>query len=47
MFDARKVFEKYLGNGKDVFWSIGDLENTYDTIDKHGMRQMLRVYGVE
>ena len=24
-----------------------DLEKAYDTIDRHGMRQMLRVYGVE
>ena len=24
-----------------------DLENAYDTIDQHGMWQMLRVYGVE
>ena len=23
-----------------------DLENEYDTIDRHGMCQMLRVYGV-
>ena len=23
-----------------------DLENAYDTIDRHGMWQMLRVYGV-
>ena len=23
-----------------------DLENAYDTIDRHGMRKMLRVYGV-
>ena len=22
-----------------------DLENAYGTIDRHGMRQMLRVYG--
>ena len=24
-----------------------DLEKAYDTIDRHGMLQMLRVYGVE
>ena len=36
----------YLANGKDVFWAFIDLEKTYDTIDRHGMRQMLRVYGV-
>ena len=38
--------EKYLANGKDVFWAFMDLEKAYDTIDPHGMLQMLRVYGV-
>ena len=38
--------EKYLANGKDVFWDFMDLENSHDTIDRHGMWQMLRVYGV-
>ena len=32
--------------GKDVFWAFMDLEKAYDTIDRHGMWQMLRVYGV-
>ena len=38
--------EKYQANGKDVFWAFMDLKNAYDTIDRHGKRQMLRVYGV-
>ena len=33
-------------SGKDVFWSFMDLERAYDTIDRHGMWKMLRVYGV-
>ena len=41
-----QVSEKYPANGKDVFWAFKDLERAYDTIDQHGMRQMLRVYGV-
>ena len=32
---------------KDVFWTSVDLKMAYDTIDLHGMWQMLRVYGVE
>ena len=44
--DVRPVCEKYLANGKDVFWAFMDLEKAYDTIDQHGMWQMLRVYGV-
>ena len=36
-FAARQVCEKYLENGKDVFWAFMDLEKAYDTIDQHGM----------
>ena len=35
-----------LTNGKDVFWAFIDLEKAYDTINRHGVWQMLRVYGV-
>ena len=45
MFAVRQVCEKYLVNGKDIFWEFMDLEKAYDTIDRHGMWQMLRVYG--
>ena len=38
--------EKYLANWKDVFWAFMDFEKAYDTIDRHGMWQMLTVYGV-
>ena len=34
--------EKYLASGKYVFWTFMDLEKAYDTIDRHGMWQMLR-----
>ena len=46
VFAVRQVCEKYLANGKDVFWAFMDLERVYDTIDRHGMWQMLRVYGI-
>ena len=46
MLAVRQVHEKYLANGKDVFWVFLDLEKAYDTINWHGIRQMLRVYGV-
>ena len=46
MFAVTQVCEKYLVNGKDVFWAFMDLEKAYDTIDRHGMWQLLRVYGV-
>ena len=42
----RQVCEKYLSNGKDVFWAFMDLEKAYDNIDRHGMWQMQRVYRV-
>ena len=38
--------EKYLANGKVVFWAFMDVEKAYDTIDRQGMWQMLRVYRV-
>ena len=46
VFAVRQVCENYLANGKDVFCAFMDLEKAYDTIDRHGMWQMLRVYGV-
>ena len=33
VFAVIQVCEKYLANGKDVFWEFIDLENSYDTID--------------
>ena len=46
LFAVGQVCEKYLANGKDVFWAFMDLEKAYDTIDRHGIWQMLRVYVV-
>ena len=46
VFAVRQVCKKYLANGKDVFWAFMDLEKVYDTIDRHGRWQMLRVHGV-
>ena len=43
MFAVNQVYEKYLANGKDVFWALMDLKKLYDTIDLYGMWQMLRV----
>ena len=43
---VRQVCEKYLANGKKVFWALMDLEKAHDTIDRHGMWQMLKVNGV-
>ena len=45
-FALRQVCEKYQANGNDVFWAFMDLEKAYDTIDLHGMCQMLTVCGV-
>ena len=46
VFAVRQLCEKYLANGKDVFWAFMDLEKAYGTIDRHGMWQRLRMYGV-
>ena len=45
VFAARQVCEKYLANGKDVFWAFINLEKAHDTIDRHGMWQIKRVDG--
>ena len=39
-----QVCEKYLANGKDVFWVFVDLEKACGTLDRHGMWQMQRVW---
>ena len=44
VFTVRQVCEKYLVNGKDVFWAFTNLKKAYDMIDQHGMWQMLRLY---
>ena len=41
MFAVRQVCEKYLAKEKAVFWEFMDMEQAYDTIDLHGMWQML------
>ena len=46
VFAVRQVCEKYLASGRFVFWAFINLEKAYDTIDRHGMWQMLKVYGV-
>ena len=46
VFAERQVCEKYLANGKTVFWAFMYLEMAYDTIDRHDMWEMLRVLGV-
>ena len=45
VFAVRHMYEKYLVNRKDVFWTFMYLERVYNNLI--GMAwQMLRVYGV-
>ena len=44
LFATRQMRGKYPENEKDVFLAFMDLENGYNTIDWHGMRQMLTVW---
>ena len=37
VFAVRQVCEKFLANGKDIFWAFMDLEKAYGTINRHGM----------
>ena len=43
VFAVRQVCKKCRVHGKDVFWAFMDFEKVYDTIDRHGVWQMLRV----
>ena len=43
---VRHICEKYLRKGKDVFWAFMDLEKAYDRVDRNGMWEVLRQYGV-
>ena len=45
VFAVRRVCEKHLVNGIYLFWAFLDLDSC-DTIDRHGMCKMQRVYGV-
>ena len=46
VFVERQVCEQYLSKWKEVFWACMNLEKVYETIDRHGMWQRVRVYGV-
>ena len=43
---AGVVCEKYQANGKDVFWAFMESKKAYDMINRRGLWQMLRVFGV-
>ena len=42
----RNVVEKYLEKNKEVFMAYMDLEKAYDRINREGLWDCLRVYGV-
>ena len=46
MFAIWQVCQKYLANRKYAFRVFMDLEKEFHKIDRHGMWQMLRLYGV-
>ena len=46
IFIVRQICEKYLGKGKDVYFTFLDLEKAYDRVDRHAMWNVLRLYGI-
>ncbi len=46
IFAVRQVCEKYLGKGKEVFWTFMNLEKTHDRSDREGLWTVLRLYGL-
>ncbi len=43
---VRQMCEKYLAKGKNVFWAFMDLEKACDRIDREGLWNVLRLYGL-
>ena len=46
LFVVRQLCEKFLAEGKDLFWAFMDLEKAYDRVDRDALWQVLRLYGV-
>jgi len=46
VFAMRQVYEKYLEKGQDVLWAFMNLEKAYDRINREGLWNVLRVYGL-
>ena len=43
---VRQICEKYLGEGKDMYFAFLDLEKVYDRVDRDAMWNVLRLYGI-
>ena len=43
---VRQLCEKFLAKGKEVFLAFMDLEKAYDRIDREGLWDVLKVYGI-
>ena len=46
IFAVRQLCEKYLRVNKEVYMAFMDLNRAYDRIDRIGLWQVLRIYGV-
>ena len=46
VFTVRQVCGKYLVKGKDVFWTVMDLDKACDLVDSEGSWIVLRLYGI-
>lgn len=43
---CRPVCEKYLGRGKEVLWTLMDLEKAYDRVDREALWNVLQMHGI-
>ncbi len=46
IFAVKMLVEKYLENDRKLFAAFMDLEKAYDRVDRKGLWETLRVYGV-
>ena len=46
IFTVKSVAEKYLSKGRKLYAAFMDLEKAYDRVDREGLWEVLRIYGV-
>ena len=46
IFTVKSVAEKYVSKGRKLYAAFMDLEKAYDRVDREGLWEVLRIYGV-
>ncbi len=46
IFVIKKLVEKYLGKGRNLYAAFMELEQAYDRVDREALWNVLKIYGV-